>query len=124
MAGKSSLEGPGAVRRWIALFDQANHLVAAAARAPHPVAQRRKQRATVSLVRYEHLLPATTRRTAREALWRRDRPGEPLPASAVRAAWEHCRCLPCRRRRGAGAASPAPAAPPHAHNTVDTLDTV
>jgi hypothetical protein len=121
MAGKPSLEGLGAVRRWIALFDQATQLTAAAASTPHPVAQRQKQQAIRSLLRYEHLLPATTRRTAREALWRRDRPGEPLPALEVRAGWEHCRCLPCRRRREAGATSCATATPPHAHDTLDTL---
>lgn len=96
--------GPGAIARWIALLDQAE-TIRRTANPRHPTAQQQVSRAIDSLLLYEHQMVPHTRQTARERLWRRDRPNEPLPKD--RQEWERCRCMPCVQARGL-ARLPAP----------------
>jgi hypothetical protein len=113
-ASGAALEGgAGAVRRWLALYDRATWLMGEPD--PHdPRPQRTASKAIDSLFRYEHQMTPRARRNAREALWQRDRPGEPLPTTVphathkgpagchctqCRAGWERCRCTACRLAR-------------------------
>lgn len=84
--------GTGAVNRWIALLDQAEHLRAIAD--PHsPMGLRQASRAIDSLFAYEHQLIPTSRRAAREKLWRRGHVGQDFPATYPD--WHLCRCRQC-----------------------------
>ena len=97
MVAEVPISGVRAADRWIALLDQAEQLRG------HPDAYQRKPtspqvgKAIDSVFAYEHQLTPPTRKLARERLWLRDRPGEPLPAK--RESWVFCRCRECRRAR-------------------------
>jgi hypothetical protein len=90
--------GAGGIRSWVALLDRAETLMAEVR--PHDASvQRQASKAIDSLFRFEHQLAPGARRKAREYVWRRDRPNEPLPQEALRAEWEQCRCPHCRYTR-------------------------
>jgi hypothetical protein len=80
--------------------------VAIRSASPHdPVGQRNAGRKLDALFAYEHEMSPVARRRAREAVWQRDRPHEPLPP--IRGEWEACRCRICRYERGTGLPSAA-----------------
>jgi hypothetical protein len=97
MVAEVPVSGVRAADRWIALVDQAERL------RRHPDAYQRKPtspqvgKAIDSVFAYEHQLTPATRKLARERLWLRDRPAEPLPLR--RDDWVLCRCRDCQRAR-------------------------
>jgi hypothetical protein len=93
IVSETPVEGPGAVARWVALLDRAEHLQQDNP-SDHPTVQRQIARAIDSLFLYEHQMLPAARREAREYVWRRDRT-ESLPAPQLRTAWEQCRCRTC-----------------------------
>ena len=104
--------GVGGMRTWVALLDRAEALMAEVH--PHDASvQRRASNALDSLFRFEHQLAPRARRRAREYVWRRDRPHEPLPEEALRVEWEQCRCPHCRYARLDAARQSAPQAARH-----------
>jgi hypothetical protein len=90
---ETPIEGSGAVARWVALLDRAEHLRQDSP-SDHPTVERQIARAIDSLFRYEHQMVPATRRQAREYLWQRDR-AEPLPPPQQRTEWQRCRCRKC-----------------------------
>lgn len=101
------------IAEWIALFDCADHLMRGGD-LHEPFPQLAARKALDLLVRYEHQMTAQARRRAREALWQRDHPADPLPGADAdahdamdpcchcarcRVEWEHCRCSHCRLLR-------------------------
>lgn len=104
---------PGAIARWIALFDQAERLHASLeAYWEDPVASRRVGQAIASLFLFEHTMTPLERRQARERLWRRDK-SEPLPDATRRQEWEHCRCRSCQLERRLARSRSAAETRPH-----------
>jgi hypothetical protein len=111
MPDETPIWGNGAVCRWVQLLDRAESLMRDAD--PNdPFAQRTAARAITSLFLYEHQMTARARRRAREEVWRRDRPNEPLPQVSVRQEWEVCRCRTCLVERVLGRPSVVPLALP------------
>ncbi len=99
MAGETPVWGRGAVQRWIALLDAAEAALRAVS--PHaPLGQRTAGRTIDALFAYEHQMTPLARRRAREQVWQRDRPSEPLPP--IRGEWEACRCTACRYEQRTG----------------------
>ena len=101
-AGETPVWGVGAVQRWVGLLDAAEQAMYSAS-TNDPTGQRSAGRVIEALFAYEHEMTPLARRHAREHVWRRDRPDEPLPAS--RAEWEACRCRICRYERRLGEVS-------------------
>lgn len=82
---------------WVRQLDRAEAAIAAAT--PHDeYAQRNASKLIDSLFAYEHQMPDTQRRKAREYVWLRDKT-EPLPSEEERVEWELCRCRRCKASR-------------------------
>jgi hypothetical protein len=127
VASDPPIEGRAAVRRWVKLLDRAE--VALREADPNdPCAHRNAHRLLDSLLLYEHQLTPQTRRQAREYVWRRDHPDEPLPTQPAhlpgegpperlcycplcRTTWEACGCRSCRLRRLRGTHALSPSGP-------------
>jgi hypothetical protein len=92
----------GAVRMWVALLDAAESAMSVGS--PHdPTAQRTASKRFDALFLYEHQMTPRARRRAREYVWRRDHPGQQLPAEALHAVGTRtpepcCVCPTCRAR--------------------------
>jgi len=98
--------GSATVRQWVALLDQATDLLAESDPEDPHYQRQVVAPAITALYRCEHLLDGASRRQARETVWRRERPREPLPEDATRREWAQCRCSRCRYLRLIAAPQP------------------
>jgi hypothetical protein len=95
------------VGRWVALFDEAEALLAAAVADPDDSTASRLHRAASwaldTLSTSEHAMTPDARRQAREYVWRRDHAeAELLPNEVVLRRWEQCLCRRCHAARVLG----------------------
>ena len=113
---ETPIHGMYAARNWVRLLDRAETLFAKVSadlesRPERIDWWRQVSAAFTSVTAYEHQLTPTTRRLAREVVWRRAHPDEPLPlyepptregpepGAVYRRAWERCQCTTCRLAR-------------------------